>query len=164
MRIITAKSMAWMAPLFLAAPAMAQSLHQLRDLCLPGPTPAVRIASCTAVIDSGKVRGADLASIFFYRGVVYNIQKDNARAISDFSQAIKINPQGTEAFLYRGFVYADRKDYGRAISDFDEAIRIDPQFMLAFLARSNVKHLLGKTIEGDADFARARAIASSRRP
>lgn len=137
MRVFTAKSPAWATALLFAAPAMAQSLDQRRANCQSAAqnSPDRRIADCTAVMKSGRVTGANLATVFYNRGNAYTTQKDYARAISDYDQAIRIDPRDASAFNNRGLTYGRQRDYARAISDFDQAIRIRPQFALPFYNR-----------------------------
>ena len=58
------------------------------------------------------------------------------RAIADYDEAIRLNPQYAIAFHQRGCAYATIKQYDRAITDFDEAIRLDPTNGLAYKARA----------------------------
>lgn len=80
------------------------------------------IADCTAVIESLRYSGAMLAVVFNNRGRAYNNQKDYARAIADFDEAIRLDPQFAQAFVRRGGAYYFKKDYAHGIADFDEAI------------------------------------------
>ena len=45
---------------------------------------------------------------------------------TEFSNAIRLNPQYADAYNSRGFVYYKKKDYNRAIADFEAALRINP--------------------------------------
>lgn len=58
----------------------------------------------------------------------------------------------------RGTEYLGHNDYDRAIADFSAAIRIDPKDAGAFYGRGAAETALGRKAEGDADFARAKAI------
>jgi len=48
------------------------------------------------------------------------------RAIQDFSQAIKINPNHVGALYSRGLTYSNKGLWDRAIQDYDEAIKLSP--------------------------------------
>jgi tetratricopeptide (TPR) repeat protein len=52
--------------------------------------------------------------------------KDYDKAISDFTEAIKLDPNYAIAYFDRGMVYDETKDYDKAISDYTQAIRLDP--------------------------------------
>jgi tetratricopeptide (TPR) repeat protein len=113
------------------------------------------IAGCTAAIQSGKLSGVGLAIVFYGRGYEYQGQGNSARAIADYSEAIRLDPNKIGAFHNRGIIYEDQKDYTRAIADYSEVIRINPRDAFALRDRGRAKRLLGKIAEGDADIAHA---------
>ena len=51
---------------------------------------------------------------------------DPDRAITDFDQAIKLDPKYANAFNSRGVAYQAKGDNDRAIMDYDQAIRLEP--------------------------------------
>ena len=116
------------------------------------------IAGCTAAIQSGKLRGVTLAIVFYGRGFEYQNQKDFTRAIADYSEAIRLDPNRDGAFYNRAGIYYSQKDYARAIADYTEAIRIKPQDAPPLHPRGQARRLLGQTAEGDTDIARACAM------
>ena len=63
----------------------------------------------------------------FDRGYAAMERKDYDKAIAEFTEAIRLDPQYDAAYHNRGHVYAERKDYAKAIADFNEAIRLNPQ-------------------------------------
>ena len=54
--------------------------------------PGVRIAGCTALIESGNLTRSDLAVSFNNRGAAYQEKRDLERAIADYSEAIRLHP------------------------------------------------------------------------
>ena len=92
------------------------------------------IAGCTRVIQSGRENQRDLASAYFNRGLAYGHKGDFDRAIRDFDQAIKINPNYVEALYCRGLTYSL---CDRAIQDYDEAIKLNPDYVKAISNRGN---------------------------
>jgi tetratricopeptide (TPR) repeat protein len=122
----------------LALPAIAQTQQQI-DWCNgnTGATPELQISSCTAVIESGRHEGKNLANAFNNRGLAYNKKGQYDRAIQDLDQAIQLNPQHALAFINRGLAYNNKGQYDRAIQDYDQAIRLNPQFAEAFGTRGN---------------------------
>ncbi len=84
--------------------------------------------ACTALIESGRQRGADLAESFVNRGNSYlSWPGDAARAIADYDQAIRLDPQNANAYAGRGTGYFRQRDYARAIAEYDQAIRLNPR-------------------------------------
>ena len=48
------------------------------------------------------------------------------RAVGDFDEAIKLNPENPTLYLQRGATLAELLDLNRAVEDFSQAIRLDP--------------------------------------
>jgi tetratricopeptide (TPR) repeat protein len=88
----------------------------------------VAIAACTRAIDSGQYTTQNVASLYTRRGNEYAYKGQYDRAIQDFDQAIRLDPQNVVAFYDRGIAYGAKGQRDRAIQDFDQAIRLDPQF------------------------------------
>ena len=84
-----------------AAPAASQTSDPNFGACA-NKTGEEAIAGCTAAITSGKWGAPNLAILFYNRGNAYFHQNDYARAIADYSEAIRLNPQIAKAFYNRG--------------------------------------------------------------
>src|SRR6516162_10540792 len=95
------------------------------------------IAGCTRVIQSGRENQRDLASAYYNRGLAYGHKGDFDRAIRDFDQAIKINPNYVEALYSRGLTYSNKGLWDRAIQDYDEAIKLNPNYVRAISNRGS---------------------------
>ena len=95
----------------------------------------VSIIGCTMVLQSGQEPEANLAIAFFNRGFAYANKQDYDRAIEDFGQAIRLNPNNSRAFSNRAFAYANEQDYDRAIEDYSQAIQLNPNNARAFFNR-----------------------------
>jgi tetratricopeptide (TPR) repeat protein len=67
----------------------------------------------------------DYADAYSQRAYAYYDKDDNGNAISDFTEAIRLDPN-SEGYYNRGLACYNKKDYGNAINDFSEAIRLDP--------------------------------------
>jgi tetratricopeptide (TPR) repeat protein len=55
--------------------------------------------------------------------------------IADYTEAIRLNPNYSEAYQMRGYTYDDKKEYDRAIADYSQAIRLKPQESTAYYNR-----------------------------
>jgi tetratricopeptide (TPR) repeat protein len=58
------------------------------------------------------------------------MQDDYNRAIADFTQAIRIDPNYALAYSNRGSAYLQKGDYDIAIADCTQAIRLFPDFFI----------------------------------
>src|SRR5262249_1908171 len=61
------------------------------------------------------------------RGAIHLEQGEYDRAITDYSEAIRLDPESSWAFNDRGLAWYENKEFERAIADYGEAIRLDPQ-------------------------------------
>ena len=109
--------------------ATAQTDDQQR---CSAPDPDLSISGCTAMIQSGHETQQDLAKDFSNRGTAYGRKGQLDRAIEDFDQAIRLNPNYAAAFNNRGSAYSAKGDLDGAIADYNEAIRLDPKIAAAF--------------------------------
>ncbi len=76
------------------------------------------------------------SSEFYYQqGLSEYKNKDYNKAITDYSEAIRLNPSYTLAYNNRGKAYSALKQYDKAISDCNDAIRIDPNHAKAYNTR-----------------------------
>jgi tetratricopeptide (TPR) repeat protein len=113
-----------------------EALDQQRKRCTVAD-PDTSILGCTAVIQSNHEPRESLAAVFYTRGNAYLSKGQLDRAIQDFDEAIRLDPNNAVAFASRGHAYIRKGRYDRAIQDFDEAIRLDPNAAFAFAGRGN---------------------------
>jgi tetratricopeptide (TPR) repeat protein len=73
--------------------------------------------------------------IYFFRGDSYYNKKDYDRAIFDYNQVLKLDPNDVDAYNNRGVSYDNKKDYDRAISDYNQALKLDPNNVHAYINR-----------------------------
>src|SRR5437660_10173781 len=78
------------------APVLAAEQQQNWTQCINAQhifAPDVAIAACTAVIQLGRETSQNQAIAFAYRGNAYREKGDLDRTLSDFNEAIRIDPQ-----------------------------------------------------------------------
>src|SRR5450759_2701767 len=104
--------------------AAQTSSHPQWNACLgrDGASPAVKISSCTAVIQAAKDRPQTLSIAWSNRGNAYREGGDYDRAFQDLEQAIRIDRRNSGAYYNRALVYIAKSDIDHAIRDFDQAI------------------------------------------
>jgi len=77
------------------------------------------------------------AQDFFNSGNAYLDEGDYDRAITDYTQAIKLNNNFADAYYNRGNAYFYKDDYDRAIADYTQVIRLNPNDADAYDNRGN---------------------------
>ncbi len=139
--------------------AMGQSMQENMDRC-KSVDPDTRIAGCTAIIQAGLltvlVTNERLSIIYDRRGTAYSSKHDHDRAIQDFNDAIRLNPNQAYNYRNRGIDYYEKSDYDRAIQDFSEAIRLNPKDTVRSIPNdSSVYALRGNAYRKKGDYDRA---------
>jgi tetratricopeptide (TPR) repeat protein len=62
-----------------------------------------------------------------FRGLTYLRTGDFDKAISDLSEAIRLNPDDADNYDSRAGAYSEKEDWDNAIADLDKAIGLDPE-------------------------------------
>ncbi|MFM7096275.1 MAG: tetratricopeptide repeat protein [Gemmataceae bacterium] len=63
-----------------------------------------------------------------------------------------------KAYRNRGFAYSSLKNYREAIADYTKVIEFDPNDVVTYTNRGDAYKAIGKTIEVEANFAKANAL------
>lgn len=156
---------ALVAVLSVAAPALAQDNPDI-DGCIQDTDVILRIESCTRVIKSGELAGADLAWAFNNRGLAYEQVRRPERALGDYNTALLLDPDYAVGFNNRGNVLAAMGDLEGAIADHTRAIELQPDYAHAYYNRGADFEELGdmeaalrdysRAVEADPDYTLAR--------
>jgi tetratricopeptide (TPR) repeat protein len=112
--------------------------------CTHDDDPPERAEACTRVIDSSAYSGAEAAWAYLDRGLAYENLAQYDRAIRDYDEAIRLQPNRGLFFADRGNAYQDKGQYERAIQDYDAAIRLDPSSVKAFNDRCSANMDVGR--------------------
>src|SRR5215468_1428766 len=109
-----------------------------------GSDPDRVIAGCTRMTQNPNESPHNRAVAFYDRGGIYKERKDYDRAIADYSEAVKLDPQYVNAYLNRGMSYDSKGDSGRRDSRFRTGNRTQTQRPTGLL-RPRLHPVLGKT-------------------
>jgi tetratricopeptide (TPR) repeat protein len=61
-------------------------------------------------------------------------------AVGEYTRAIGVNPNYTDAYFKRGYSYEKLDQDQNAISDYNKAIQLDPDYALAYNNRGSAYH------------------------
>ena len=103
------------------------------------------------------------AAEFAERAETYYENKEYAKAIADFNQALKLEPNGEKTVLYylaRGVVYCDMEEFDKALADINHADKLMPNNAGILAWRGNVYALKAekRNPKDDTDDLRRRAL------
>ncbi|MDR3334859.1 MAG: tetratricopeptide repeat protein [Treponema sp.] len=95
------------------------------------------------------------AEEYYKRGQEYRNKGDYNRAITEYTEAIRLNQKYTDAYFVRGIAYELKKDYDRAMVDYTEVIRLNPKFANAYYGRGNTYNNKGEYDRAIAEYTEA---------
>jgi len=84
----------------------------------------------------------------------YAKMKDD-RALANCNEAVRLDPQSTNALINRASVHSAKRDYERAIADYDQVIRLDTKSAVAFYGRGIAYQGRGDDEHAIADYSEA---------
>ena len=99
------------------------------------------------------------ATGFALRGVKFEARKDYARAIADFTEAVRLEPLAARHVYDRGAARFQLGQDDLALSDFNQALRLDPRHVLALMARADLFLLKGESARSAMDYEAALRLA-----
>jgi len=91
-------------------------------------------ASIAAIV----VLAAACSSMAYYEGNSRLAQGDYAGAVTELTEAIRLDPQNFGAVLNRGVAYEKLQQLDQALQDYDLALRIVPSFGMAYQYRGHI--------------------------
>src|SRR5262245_45452846 len=117
-------------------------------------TAAPRIAACTRLIEGTK-DAAKLAQAYLQRGVLREQGGESETAVTDYSEAIKLDPTNALAHFNRGNAHDQLGKFDLAIADYSQAIKLDPKEPDYFNNRGQAYDHKGQHERAIADYTEA---------
>jgi tetratricopeptide (TPR) repeat protein len=81
---------------------------------------------------AGQIQAQYSAADYAKQGYDWAMKGQYDRAIADYNEAIRIDPDFAFAYCNRGLARGNKREYDRAIADFEQAIRLDPNYANAY--------------------------------
>ena len=81
--------------------------------------------------------------------------RDYPGAITDYDQAIKLNPTDALAYSHRGAAYYRIKQKSQSIEDYTSAIALDPSLSIAYYRRGFMHYVTKDYLSAIADYNKA---------
>lgn len=96
-----------------------------RDACgRAGTTPEAPVAACTSMTTSGQPVPTTLAGLYHRRGQAFAKQENWQRAIADFTEVLRRDPENARAYADRGDAWHAQGDTYKAMADFNASLHI----------------------------------------
>ena len=92
------------------------------------------------------------AEVYSNRGNAYRKLGKYDRAIKDYNEAIRIEPDYAEAYYNRGNAYSKNGEAARAIQDYNKALALKPDYVEVYNNRGNIFLDKGELNRAIADF------------
>jgi lipoprotein NlpI len=116
-----------------------------RPTYTPRPIPTARVIVVTPTpIPRPRPTATPNASSYYNKGEEYYEAENWVMAVGEFTNAIQVNPNYTNAYWYRGVAYKKLEQYQNATDDYTKAIQLDPNLAVLYSNRSATYQLLGQ--------------------
>ena len=133
------------APATAPKPSPGDPVLDAMTPCATGPDPEARAVACTQLITGGTLKGKALGAAYVFRGKAQAQRNEMKAAISDFSEALKVNPGATDALYNRGAAYALMGQTNTALNDFAQLLELAPNDPDTLFYRALIYVNQGKT-------------------
>ena len=98
--------------------------------------------------------------MYVLRGDAWRDKGDFDKAMADFNESLRLDPNDSLAYHRRGYAWQSMGDFDKAIADHSEAIRLDPKNANSLRRSSHRPALEGGPRPGDRRFQRGDSTRS----
>jgi tetratricopeptide (TPR) repeat protein len=95
------------------------------------------------------------AAAHFDSGMAFLERQEYDKAINEFTEAIRLDPNYIPAYVSRGNAYGIQGAVDKAINEFTEAIRLDPNVAIIYFNRANAYYDHGNLDKASSDYNEA---------
>jgi class 3 adenylate cyclase/regulator of sirC expression with transglutaminase-like and TPR domain len=107
---------------------------------------------------SESIATSPTAEAYNNRGIAYYLKGDRERAVADYTEAVRIDPQHGEALNNRAWTYFKLGRAQAALADADRAVRLLPAQAYTWDTRAHVNELLGNRDAAIRDYRKALSL------
>lgn len=107
---------------------------------------------------AGRFLAPSMSELYALRGELYLKQSERGKALSDCTEAIKLNPSDDKARFLRATVYRHFKQPDKALIDLDDLIKVNPKDEKALQFKAEILLDSGKPKEAIVAITRAIAL------
>ncbi len=105
--------------------------------CYRGSEGDALVAACTKVLAMPQLNAKQRVGAILNRGAAYANKQDMDRAMADYAEALRLDPNSAPAYFFRATAYMMKRDTAHAIADIGEAIRRSPKTADLYFYRGN---------------------------
>ncbi len=123
--------------------------------CLQEVDRELGVKSCAYLLSNRDEHAYDIADILFFRGNAHAALGMTEKAITDFDECIRTDPQYKAAFHNRAAAHRTRGRRDLALRDYSAALSIDPDLTITLINRGTLFAEGNRVDEAIADFTAA---------
>ena len=112
----------------------------------------VQIMACTAVVQSPRETPLNRFIAQHTRLIAHRLKQDCNRAIADYGETIRRDPNSASAYNGRAQIYLKAGMAAAGLPDVRRALELDPNYAAALATRGRIFEALGRRQEAMADF------------
>ena len=102
-----------------------------------------------------------LFTAYAARGNIYEMDKDDQKALQDYTKATELNRKAADIFFRKGLLNRKLKNYEDAVKDFDQVIELDGNKADAYYERGYTYAFLGDKKQVLSDYKTAAALGNA---
>ncbi len=105
-----------------------------------------------ALIDRALTYKRDNADYYLVKGDAYLAKNDGNNAVSNYNEALKVNPKSVKAYICKGNLYIRTKSYNEALKLYTDGIALDPTYSPAYRQRAELYFMAKQLSKGLEDY------------